>query len=250
MTERGRDQVTRTADQLRIGPSGVRWDRDALTIDIAEVGAPIPWPVRGQVRIYPDMLGQDGFALDPAGRHRWHPIAPRARIEVDMDRPGLRWKGSAYLDSNFGDEPLADGFRDWNWSRAHLSRDVAVLYEGRRRDDTPFGLALKFDREGRWHEVEAPPRSALPRTLFLMPRTTHADRGHDARVLHTWEDAPFYARSAVATRLFGEDVHAVHESLALNRFRSPFVRGALPYRMPRRSPWSILLGPVGPLLPT
>ena len=248
MTERGRAQVTRGRDHLQIGPSAVHWDRDALTIDIAERGAPIPLPVRGRVRVYPELLGQDGFILDAGARHRWHAIAPRARIEVEMDAPDLRWSGNAYLDSNFGDEPLADGFRDWSWSRAHLRRDVAVLYEGRRRDGSPFDLALTFDRQGRWHEVEAPPRATLPRTLFLMPRVTRADRGHTARVLKTWEDAPFYARSAIATRLFGEPVQAVHESLALDRFRSPLVRGVLPYRMPRTSPWSVLLGPAGPFV--
>ncbi len=250
MTERPRGDIARAADHLRIGPSSVRWDRDALTIDIDERTAPLPRAVRGQVRVYPEMLGHEGFALDPAGRHRWHPIAPRARIEVELSQPALRWQGNAYLDSNFGDEPLEEGFRDWNWSRAHLRHDVAVAYEGRRRDGTPFDLSLRFDRQGRWQEVEAPPRATLPRTLFLMPRATRADAGHRARVIRTWEDAPFYARSAIATRLYGEDVRAVHESLAMDRFRSPLVRGVLPYRMPRISPWSVLLGPVAPLLTT
>jgi carotenoid 1,2-hydratase len=34
--------------------------------------------------------------------------------------------------------------------------------------------------------------------------------------------------------MFGEDVHAVHESLSLDRFRSPVVQWMLPWRMPRR----------------
>ena len=250
MTERGRGDVSRGADHLRIGPSSVRWDRDALVIDIDERTAPLPRPLRGQVRVYPEMLGHEGFTLDPAGRHRWHPIAPRARIEVQLGEPALRWTGDAYLDSNFGDESLEAGFRDWNWSRAHRRDDVSVFYEGRRRDGTPFDLSLQFDRQGRWQEVEAPPRAKLPRTLFLMPRATRADAGHRARVIRTWEDAPFYARSAISTRLHGEDVHAVHESLAMDRFRSPLVQGVLPYRMPRVSPWSVLLGPVAPLLTT
>ena len=80
------------------------------------------------------MIGTTAFALDPAGRHRWHPVAPRARVEVTMTHPGVRWSGDGYFNSNFGDEPLEDGFDDWHWSRAHLKNDVAVLYEGRRRD--------------------------------------------------------------------------------------------------------------------
>ena len=233
MTERPRASVSRTADMLSVGPSALRWDGDSLLIDIAEICAPIPQRVRGTVRIYPEQLGLTAFELDSAGRHLWHPVAPRARVEVKMRHPDLRWRGSGYFDSNFGAEPLGDGFSDWNWSRAHLRNDVAVLYEGRRRDGAPFDLALRFDRQCRWQEETPPPAARLPRTGWQMPRTTRVDPGHHARVIKTWEDAPFYARSAIATRLFGEDVQAVHESLSLGRFRSPIVQSMLPYRMPR-----------------
>ncbi|MGJ0206867.1 hypothetical protein, partial [Streptococcus pyogenes] len=67
----------------------------------------------------------------------------------------------------------------------------------------------------------------------LVDRLTRADAGFRPKVTKTWVDAPFYARSALSTRLFGEDVHAVHESLSLGRFRSPIVQGMLPFRMPR-----------------
>jgi carotenoid 1,2-hydratase len=50
----------------------------------------------------------------------------------------------------------------------------------------------------------------------------------------TLVDAPFYARSIIDTTLYGEPVEAVHESLLLNRFRSPVVQAMLPFRMPRR----------------
>ena len=61
---------------------------------------------------------------------------------------------------------------------------------------------------------------------------TRADGGH-ASVVKTWEDAPFYARSMLASRLYGEPVTAVQESLDLDRFASPVVQFMLPYRMPR-----------------
>ena len=67
-----------------------------------------------------------------------------------------------------------------------------------------------------------------------MARGTRADPGHVATVTRTWEDSPFYVRSALRTRLFGEDCAAVHESLSLDRFRLPLVRAMLPFRMPRR----------------
>lgn len=233
MTERSAKRVDRDRDHFSVGPSAMRWDGDALVIDLDEISAPLPYRVRGRVRVSPEMIGTTAFQLDPAGHHRWHPVAPRARVEVEMSHPGVRWSGDGYFDSNFGDEPLEDGFDDWHWSRAHLKNDVAVLYEGRRRDGAPFDLALKFDRQGRWHDMVQPAPAPLPRTGWLVTRATRADAGHAPRVVKTWIDAPFYARSALSTRLFGEDATAVHESLSLGRFRSPVVQSMLPYRMPR-----------------
>ncbi|WP_227698589.1 hydratase [Sphingomonas hengshuiensis] len=233
MTERPSKRMRRSADHFAVGPSGMHWDGDSLVIDIAEISAPLPYKVRGTVRVTPEMIGTTAFTLDPEGRHRWHPVAPRAHVEVAMTHPGMRWSGAGYFDSNFGDEPLEAGFNDWHWSRAHLKNDVAVLYEGRRRDGTPFDLALKFDRQGRWHDVVQPTAARLPRTGWLVDRATRVDAGHRPRVTKTWIDAPFYARSALSTHLFGEDAQAVHESLSLGRFRSPIVQSMLPYRMPR-----------------
>ncbi|WP_345719204.1 hydratase [Rhizorhabdus phycosphaerae] len=233
MTERGAARVDRGRDHFTVGPSGLSWDGDTLVIEIAEISAPLPYRVRGTVRVTPEMIGTTAFALDPAGMHRWHPVAPRARVEVAMTHPDVVWHGDGYFDSNFGDEPLEDGFDEWHWSRAHLKHDVAVLYEGKRRDGTPFDLALKFDRQGRWHDVVQPSPASLPRSGWLVKRATRADAGHAPRVIRTWIDAPFYARTALATRLFGEDAQAVHESLSLGRFRSPIIQSMLPYRMPR-----------------
>jgi carotenoid 1,2-hydratase len=237
MTEWPGDDVETGADKLAIGASAMRWTGDGLVIDIEErdIRLGIPWRrrVRGQVKLYPEMLNATAFALDPTGRHVWHAIAPRAQIEVEMDRPGIRWRGSGYLDSNRGSESLEDGFRDWHWSRAHLGREVAVMYEGRRRDGSTFASALRFDASGTPHDAELPMVAPLPNTWWQMERKSRADRGH-AGVIRTWEDSPFYARSTLATRLYGEPVTAVQESLSLDRFRSPVVQWMLPYKMPRR----------------
>jgi carotenoid 1,2-hydratase len=234
MTERGRAAVTREPGLLAVGPSAMRWTGEALVIDLDEIAVPIPRRVRGRIRLVPDMIAPATFALDPAARHAWRPIAPRARIEVEMEKPALSWRGGAYWDSNEGSEPLEAGFADWQWSRAHLAgRETAVLYEGIRRDGSRFAAALRFDGAGRAQEETLPLGAPLPRTLWAMPRRTRADDGF-ARVVGTWEDAPFYARSALATRLFGEPVMAVHESLSMPRFVSPVVQWMLPYRMPRR----------------
>ena len=234
MTERGRGGLQRDADTLRIGPSAMRWDGDTLVVDFAEICAPIPRRLRGSARITPECLNTQAFALDVAGRHVWQPVAPRARIEVTLTDPALRWSGTAYLDTNTGTEPLEAGFADWQWSRAHLQRDTAVFYEGVRRDGSTFALALRFDAQGRAEVVEMPLPARLPRTGWRVKRSTRADDGV-ARIVRTWEDSPFYARSTVAARLFGEDALAVHESLSLDSFRAPLVKAMLPFRMPRRS---------------
>ena len=230
MTERSRAQLTQSRDTLAVGPSAMRWDGDALTIDINEIAVPIPRKVKGVVRLYPEQVSTTAFGLHEDGQHLWHPIAPRARVEVAMDAPGINWSGSGYFDSNFGREPLEAGFREWQWSRAHLCNDVAVIYEGERRDGSNFAMALRYDRQGVWHDAELPPTAYLPKTAFGMPRRT---RGTDASVVKTWENAPFYSRSALASTMYGEQVRAVHESLSMDRFVSPITQFMLPFRMPR-----------------
>ncbi|MEQ7874363.1 hydroxyneurosporene dehydrogenase [Sphingomonas sp. ASV193] len=236
MTERRREAVSRERDSLAIGPSSLRWTGDGLLIDIDErdkrVGVPWRRPVRGRIRLVPEAVNARAFSLDAEGRHRWHCIAPRARIEVDIAEPGLSWRGSAYLDSNFGRERLEEGFRVWHWSRAHGASGASVCYEGIRRDGSPFASALRFAADGTPQLAELPMVAPLPDTLWQMQRQVRADRGH-ASLVRTWEDAPFYARSTVAMRLRGEPVTAVQESLDLDRFVNPVVQFMLPYRMPR-----------------
>jgi carotenoid 1,2-hydratase len=47
------------------------------------------------------------------------------------------------------------------------------------------------------------------------------------------EDAPFYTRSVLQTRVLGEDAVAVHESVSLERFVTPWVQFMLPFKAPR-----------------
>ncbi|WP_419815839.1 hypothetical protein [Glacieibacterium sp.] len=189
--------------------------------------------MRGKARIIPENLNVEAFQLDARGSHVWQPVAPRARVEVELAEPALSWSGTGYIDANTGRESLEAGFAEWQWSRAHLSKDTVVFYEGVRCDGSAFDLALGFDASGTARRVEAPPRVMLPRTGWRVPRSTRAEDGQ-ATVLKTWEDSPFYARSTLATRMFGESALAVHESLSLNRFRHPLVKAMLPFRMPRR----------------
>lgn len=235
MTERGRGALDRDHDRLAIGPSMMQWDGTSLRIDLEEITVPIPGRIKGTVWLHPHTMPQTLWPLDAAGRHAWRPIAPRATVEVEMEKPGLRWRGEGYFDSNAGIEPLERAFTDWHWSRAHLGRDSVVLYEGNRRDSSRFALGLRFGDDGAISEVELPPERQLPGTLWRIPRQTRADAGQPVAVRRTWEDTPFYARTALSTHLFGEPAEAVHESLSLDRLESPIVKLMLPFRMPRRA---------------
>ncbi|MBY0393077.1 MAG: hypothetical protein K2Q27_07415, partial [Novosphingobium sp.] len=72
MTERPEHAVKPEADQFAIGPSSVRWAGDCLVIDIEERDKRIMNPFRrrvaGQIKVWPEMLNTEAFALDPAGK--------------------------------------------------------------------------------------------------------------------------------------------------------------------------------------
>ncbi len=237
MTERGRGALSRDATHLAIGPSSLSWDGDSLLFRIDEIGCPLPRRIRGTVRVHPRALTGHTESLDAAGRHRWSPMAPASRVEVDMPLPGLRWSGKGYLDSNAGARPMEEDFVRWDWSRAALRDGTALLYDVSRRDGGRHLVSLRVGGDGTVSsEPNAPlPIVPLPTTRWGVARETRADPGASPRVIRTLVDAPFYARSELATRLGSEDVVAMHESLSLDRFRAPWVQAMLPFRMPR---WS------------
>jgi carotenoid 1,2-hydratase len=218
MTERGRGALHRSADVLQVGPSHMRWTGDTLVARVDERGFALT-PAAVQART---------FDLDAAGRHRWRPIAPLARIEVAFDEPAVRWSGHAYFDTNAGDRPLASDFQRWNWSRTGRR----ILYDMEMADGTARHLALMVGADGA-APFPAPPAYVLPKTGWRVARTTRADAGAAACVEKTLEDTPFYARSLINTVIDGERVTGVHESLSLPRFTSPVVQLMLPFRMPR-----------------
>ena len=235
MTERGRGALARDAQGLGVGPSRIGWRGDALEIEVDEWTVPLPTRLRGRIRLVPSALTGGHFAIDGEGRHRWWPIAPHGRIEVAFEKPALRWSGIGYLDANRGEEPLEAGFARWDWSRAALGREAAILYDATPRVGPPVTLALRIARDGRIEPFAPPRRQSLPSTLWRVERATRVEGEAAASVAQTLEDAPFYARSLIRTRLLGEKVTAFHESLSLDRFAQPWVRLLLPFRMPRRA---------------
>jgi carotenoid 1,2-hydratase len=234
MTERSRASVRRSAHELSVGPSRATWDGDSLLIEVDEVSVPIPRRVRGRVRVRPESLCRFVAPLDDGGRHRWGPIAPCSRIEVEFDHPGLKWQGHAYLDCNEGDEPIDRPFTEWDWSRGLLADgSTAVIYDVRQKRGPDRIIAQRFWPDGRSEAFEPPPRQALPRTAWRIDRTMRSDPAVPARVVQTFEDTPFYVRSVLESGLFGERITSVHETLNVPRLVSAPVRWMLPWRMPR-----------------
>jgi carotenoid 1,2-hydratase len=231
MTERAQRFVSRSADAFHVGPSAMVWDENGLTISIHEICSPIPFPLRGEVKLTPHHLYDAPVALDAAGRHHWRAVATGSRIEVSFDAPRLSWGGTAYHDMNWGAEPLEDAFCDWTWSRAETAAGTSVLYDVTTRANERRAFGRSF-RDGTVSGHPLPERHELPRGLWGMRRPLLSERTPELK--QKLEDAPFYTRNHVGLTLDGKEVDAVHESLSLTRFAHPVVQWMLPFRMPRR----------------
>ena len=254
MTERNAGALDRGTDWLTIGPSGMTWDGMGLTVRLDEIATPRPRRVRGTVRLYPSAVETRVLALDPASRHRWRPIAPCARVEARFEHPALSWSGTGYFDTNTGERGLEDDFRRWDWSRAPVPDGTMVNYapvsDGTMVNHAPVSdgtivqyavtplaapvldLAMHYQSRGGVRDLPPMPSVTLPRTKWRVERNIGAMQRPE--IIATLEDTPFYARSLVAADLGMGSVLAVHESLALDRFRAPWVQAMLPFRMPRR----------------
>ena len=233
MTERGAQQLTCRPRHLQIGPSGMHWDAAGnLHIAVDEWTAPLPQRLRGHIVLRPQVLPGRDFSLGDEGRHRWQPICPRGRIEVDFASPRLRWEGEAYLDSNQGERPLERDFSAWQWSRSTLSGQRShVFYEILAADGGQQMLALGIDAQGRIEPLPLPPRQSLAPTGWGLPRSSRTGSG--CELMATLESGPFYSRSLLRDPQTGSI--AVHESLSLRRFDQAWVQAMLPFRMPRRA---------------
>ena len=231
MTERGRATVRRSPDCLTAGPSRLEWQAGSLVATLDEWTFPWPSRMRGTVTLAPMLPPGPSRSLDVAGRHQWRAVAPRARVEVDLTSPGLRWSGEGYHDENWGSEPLEAGFSGWHWSRLHrLDGPTEVCFEARMLEGGQNRFCMQFPAGA---EADAPNPIAreLPTSRWGIRRRLigggQVPAGGPIRIV---EDTPFYARS-MGSSAAGQ---VVQESLDLDRFRSARVRWLLPFRMPRR----------------
>jgi carotenoid 1,2-hydratase len=235
-TEEPRSRVERSSDFLQIGNNRmIAASEGEMLIEIDEHSPKFHRRIRGTVRLKYNSFSRTGFYLDRNRRHAWHPIVPVATIEVNLVSPEIRFIGSGYLDMNFGEVPLETDFSQWCWSRHALPDKTFMFYDGTYQDGAPFSIAAFIDGEGILRETEALPNSvALPDTrLWKCPRRIRSEG--TPRVFATLENSPFYARTAVETTIEGRQCMAMHESLRLDRFVTPWVQRMLPFRLRRNS---------------
>jgi carotenoid 1,2-hydratase len=150
-----------------------------------------------------------------------------------MASPDLSWRGTGYLDMNWGRVPLEDTFVQWDWMRVDLGGgNSAILYETEEVAGSGLRLALLSRPDGSIERIKSPARHRLPGTLWRVPRAGWSD-AEPPRVTRTLEDTPFYVRTELSTHMRGARRTAIQESLSLQRFKSPVVKLLLPFRMPR-----------------
>jgi carotenoid 1,2-hydratase len=221
----------RGASGVVIGKSSMRWEGDRVLVEIDERTTPSGRPLRGKIVLHPEALPGLEHVIDERTEHRWWPVAPLARIEVDFSQPRARFSGHGYHDVNAGDVPLESTFERWNWARARTDDRALVMYDVSCPSGAPRSLALCVSPNGAVEPLDGVSRTPLRRTVWGLERSVPVDNGHEGREIRSLEDGPFYARSLVETRIGGRRVLAVHETLAADRLRRRWVRFLAGFRM-------------------
>jgi carotenoid 1,2-hydratase len=219
--------------RLALGRSAIYWQGDRLIIDVDERTTSVfsmRRRLRGRIVFYPEVLSGLELAIDAQGLHRWWPLAPLGRLEAKFAEPDVRFSAPAYCDANAGDVALDESFSTWSWSRAR-GRDAAYLtYDVQALEGDAPSHALRVSKHGPVTEIDTT-ISQLGRSRWGLERMARADRGATPQIVRSFEDGPFYTRASIRTRLGGETVRAMHETLAAHRLRRGWVRFCTGYRM-------------------
>lgn len=225
---------------ITIGKSALTRRSDGayeLSLDDQPPKYALPMGLKGRVRFVsdgPTAVGEQGpFVLDREGRHRWAPVAPRCRVDVDLTAPNLRFSGNGYHDVNHGDEPLGSAFTRWHWARSHESDRTRIRYDRALRDGTRRVLDIDLARSGaRVHhrDVPAPMQLAMGGWTLMEPAALRVDDETVLRDVRRVESSPFYARYTARTP---KGAPAVGEHLDLDRFALPSMQRMLPFRARR-----------------
>jgi carotenoid 1,2-hydratase len=234
MTEYGEKHISRNDTSYSVGNSQIEWKNNSVFLNIDEVSTPFPKRVKGTVKLVSEKYFLYSTWLDDAKKHRWGPIAPSSKIEVDFPDLGINWNGHGYMDSNEGDEALEVPFLGWNWARTSLEDGSAlVFYDVKQKVGRERVLPLRFFPNGEIKRIPPPPREDLPDTAWFMSRFMRAEPARPAHIIRSLEDTPFYSRCLLSAGLLGDRHLILHETLNLKRFSSFITKMMLPWRMPR-----------------
>ena len=142
-----------------------------------------------------------------------------------------------YFDANAGQAALEADFSFWTWGRFPMKDRALCFYYATRRDGSTLELGVEVLADGTVNQIDPPPLTSFKPSGWRVHRETRADPGFTPRQAAPMLDAPFYSRSQVTTRLFGEETTGVHEALDLDRFRSPWLKPMIAVRVPRPAGW-------------
>ena len=230
--------IKRDQHCFKINQSMWHQSDDEITISINEVTKAffqrMSNKIIGQVQLKLPRRFHHEINLDHTGKHKWMAVAPSADVVVSLEQPNLSFRGQAYHDSNWGDEPLENAFKSWTWSRAELNEGTCVLYDINEHGKDVNPRALFFSHQGTVEELDKKfVSSSLPKGLWGVHRPNRADHSDLAHLHKTLVDSPLYTRDLVHTELLGEKTLAMYESLNLHRFEQSWVRFLLPFRIRR-----------------
>ncbi len=233
-----RDRVHREEDCLTLGGSNFKYTQEGLSIKISERSKPffqhMPSHIEGEIKVTFGDQFKRTLSLDQSGHHHWMGVSPTSRITVELDHPALSFTGHAYHDSNWGDDSLESAFQSWTWSRAEVEGGTLVMYDAVEKNSPPCHRALLYHRGGEITELSDFDSFDLPHGFWGVQRPTRVDRGSSgAKVIKNLVDSPFYTRDVIQTRVCQQETYAIHESLDLTRFESPWVRFLIPFRIRR-----------------
>lgn len=224
----------REENSVSIGRSQLGWEGDRLVATLDESTTPltpISRPIRGKIVLHPEVQTGLSLQIDQHGQHRWWPVAPLARIEVDLPQPGVRFSGHGYYDANAGAVPVESTFDRWSWSRARAADGAIMTYDVADTTGAARTLAFRVSSRGEVEDIGPVWSTSLRPTLWGLSRTACVDFGERGTVARSLEDGPFYSRALIETRLDGQRVQAMHESLAAHRLRQRWVQSLVKYRM-------------------
>jgi len=231
-TEYTRHHVTRSQDDLAMGPNRMSWRQGELRIRFDERTAPWGGRLQGHVAFKPLGPGLQPVTLAPG--HAWFPAAPHAQFSARLSKPDVVFSGHGYVDANHGDRPLESSFNRWQWCRGRLGDTTHLQYDVETTDGRAVKRAWRVPSQGTAEPVAALEPTPLPVSRWGVKRWARQRPGaKPGQLVQALEDTPFYTRSLVQLDLEGSPRLAMHETLDLKRFSRPWVQFLLPYRMRR-----------------